>query len=359
MASVSLSFCALAATVALTGAGLMVVHADVKPAELPRVTLAHPGSQPRVDVLVDGKPFTSYIWPGTLKKPTLYPIRTGAGTVITRGFPPEIGERGDHPHHVGLWFNYGDVNGYDFWNNSSAIPADRVDKMGRIVHQDITKMEDGRGKGVLEVKTQWVTAQNGTPLLDETTLFTFRATADGMRMIDRRTLLRPAGETISFPDNKEGLIGMRVVRALEDPNEKSGEFVDASGKVTKVDALDPKGVTGVYTSSEGVKGGKVWGTRGKWTTLEGVVDGKPVTIAILDHPGNPGFPTYWHARGYGLFAANPLGQAVFSDGKEKLGFAIKKGQTQLFRYRVLIADKAITPEQMGPLYDAWVEESAR
>ena len=153
MASVSLSFCALAATVALTGAGLMVVHADVKPAELPRVTLAHPGSQPRVDVLVDGKPFTSYIWPGTLKKPTLYPIRTGAGTVITRGFPPETGERGDHPHHVGLWFNYGDVNGYDFWNNSSAISADRVDKMGRIVHQDITKMEDGRGKGVLEVKT--------------------------------------------------------------------------------------------------------------------------------------------------------------------------------------------------------------
>ena len=51
--------------------------------------------------------------------------------------------------------------------------------------------------------------------------------------------------------------------------------------------------------------------------------------------------------------------AIFSEGKEKLGFAIKKGQSQLFRYRVLIADKAITPEQMGPLFDAWVEESAR
>jgi len=43
-------------------------------AEPPRVTLSHPGSQARIDVLVDGKPFTSYIWPGTLKKPTLYPI---------------------------------------------------------------------------------------------------------------------------------------------------------------------------------------------------------------------------------------------------------------------------------------------
>jgi hypothetical protein len=352
----------LAVTVALICAGLMVVHADVKPvpiAQPPMVTLNHPGGQARVDVLVDGKPFTSYIWPGTLKKPTLYPIRSGGGVVITRGFPPEPGERADHPHHVGLWFNYGDVNGYDFWNNSSAIEASRVEKMGRIVHQDVTKMEDGRGQGVLEIKAEWVTAQNGTSLLEETTLFTFRATADGMRMIDRRTLLRPSGETITFPDNKEGLIGLRVRRALEDPNEKSGEFVDAGGKVTKVDALDPKGVTGVYTSSEGKTGGKVWGTRGKWTTLEGTVDGKPVTIAILDHPGNPGFPTYWHARGYGLFAANPLGQAIFSDGKEKLGFVIKRGQSQLFRYRVLIADKPITPEQMGPLYDAWVEESAR
>jgi hypothetical protein len=352
----------LAATVAITGAGLMVVHAaDVKPvagAQAPRVTLDHPGSQARIDVLVDGKPFTSYIWPGTLKKPTLYPIRSAAGVVITRGFPPEAGERADHPHHVGLWFNYGDVNGYDFWNHSSAIPASRLDKMGRIVHQDVTRMDSGQGQAVLGVKTEWVTAQNGTPLLEEATTFTFRATADGLRMIDRSTLLRPSGETISLTDNKEGLLGLRVRRALEDPNEKGGEFVDAAGKVTKVAALDTAGVTGVYTSSEGKKGRDVWGTRGKWTTLEGTVDGRPVTIAILDHPGNPGFPTYWHARGYGLFAANPLGQAAFSDGKEKLDFSIRRGASQLFRYRVLIADRAITPEEMGPLYDAWVQEAA-
>src|SRR6266478_1197004 len=73
----------------------------------------------RVDVTVDGKPFTSYVWPTTLKKPVLYPIRTAEGTVVTRGFPlePRPGERVDHPHHVGLWLNHGDVNGFDFWNN--------------------------------------------------------------------------------------------------------------------------------------------------------------------------------------------------------------------------------------------------
>ena len=80
----------------------------------------------RVDVTIDGKPFTSYIWPATLKKPVLYPLRTAKGTLVTRGFPldPRKGERVDHPHHVGMWLNHGDVNGLDFWNNSDAIKAD-------------------------------------------------------------------------------------------------------------------------------------------------------------------------------------------------------------------------------------------
>jgi len=347
-----------AAALALSGAPRAAGTAP-QAAAAPRVTLNHPTGQPRIDVLVDGKPFTSYIWPGSLKKPTLYPIRSAAGTVLTRGFPPLAGERADHPHHVGLWFNYGDVNGYDFWNHSTAIEGERLQHMGRIIHRSVTRMDSGQGHAVLGVRTRWVTALTGTPLIDENTTFTFRATADGVRTIDRHTLLRPSGETISFTDNKEGLLGLRVRRALEDPNEKSGEFVDSSGKVTKMDALDPTGVTGVYTSSEGKTGGAVWGTRGRWTTLEGTVEGHPVTIAILDHPGNPGFPTYWHARGYGLFAANPLGQAAFTDGKEHLNFAIKRGQSQLFRYRVLIADRAITPAEMETQYKTWVEEAAQ
>jgi hypothetical protein len=346
----------------LAGAVAMLTAApDKRPvagAEPPRVTVTKIGSQPQVDVLVDGKPFTSYIWPGTLKKPTLYPVVSGAGVVLTRGFPPAQGERADHPHHVGLWFNYGDVNGYDFWNYSSAIPAERLPKMGRVVHDDITKMDGGRGHGQLEVKTRWVTAETGTPLVEEQTLFTFRASADGLRTIDRATYLRAAGQDVRFTDNKEGMLGFRVRRALEDPNEKGGEFVDADGKVTKTATLDATGVTGVYTSSEGKTGSKVWGTRGQWTTLEGTVDGRPVTIAIMDHPGNPGFPTYWHARGYGLFAANPLGQAAFTDGKERLDFLLKKGHNQLFRYRVLIADRHIAPAEVNTLYDTWIQEAA-
>src|SRR3954447_7841822 len=132
----------------------------------------------RVDVTIDGKPFTSYIYPTTLKKPTLFPLRSAAGTVVTRGCPlePRKGERVDHPHHVGLWLNHGDVNGLDFWNNSDAIPAAQAPKMGTIFHRRIVEAKGGADKGVLTVETAWLSHDN-TQLLKETTTFTFRGGA--------------------------------------------------------------------------------------------------------------------------------------------------------------------------------------
>ena len=61
-----------------------------------------------------------------------------------------------------------------------------------------------------------------------------------------------------------------------------------------------------------------------------------ISIAILDHPKNIGYPTYWHARGYGLFAANPLGQKIFSNGKDVLNYSLNKGEAVTLRFRVVI-----------------------
>ena len=109
------------------------------------VTVTPHESAKRVDIAIGGKPFTSYIWPDEVKKPVLDPIRSAGGTLVTRGWPlaPRPGERIDHPHHVGLWFNYESVNGLDFWNNSDAIkPADRS-KMGTILHRRIVSAKSG------------------------------------------------------------------------------------------------------------------------------------------------------------------------------------------------------------------------
>ena len=121
---------------------------------------------------------------------------------------------------------------------------------------------------------------------------------------------------MTFRDTKEGMLGIRVARALEQPADKPEVFTDATGKPTAVPVLDNTGVTGLYTSSEGLKGDAVWGTRARWMALSGRVGDEDVVLLLLDHPKNPGYPTYWHARGYGLFAANPFGPKAFSNGKE-------------------------------------------
>ena len=305
----------------------------------------------RVDVLVDGQPFTAYIYPTTLKKPVLNPLRSAKGTPVTRGFPlePRPGERVDHPHQVGLWFTYGDVNGIDFWNNSDAIKPEDRPKMGTIVHRAVAAVRSGADKGELETDMDWVLS-DGKVLLQEHTLFVFRG-GEAFRSVDRITRLQALDERVALTDNKEGVFGLRVARALEMPSKTPEVFTDASGRATTVKTMDNTGVNGDYLTSEGKRGEAVWGTRGRWCTLSGRVGEEPVTIAILDHPSNPGFPTYWHARGYGLFAANPLGQKALSDGKESLNFALAPHEGATFRYRVLILSEMATADRAEAAYN--------
>ena len=328
------------------------VSADPQPGD--RISVTVNEQQHRVDISVDGQPFTSYIWPSKLAKPVLYPLRTAKGTIVTRGFPLEQrpGERVDHPHHAGLWLNYESVNGIDFWNNSEAIKPQDAPKMGTIQQRSIVSVKGGSDHGELEVEADWLTYDKKT-LLKEHTRFVFRG-GPNFRSVDRITTLQAQGEKVVFADAKDGMLGLRVVRALEAPSDKAEVFTDASGRATTVAKLDNTGVNGVYLTSEGKKGDAAWGTRGRWCNLSGKVGDEPVTISILDHPSNPGFPTYWHARGYGLFAANPLGQKVFSNGKEELNLTLEPNQSVTFRYRILIFSEIATPESTEAAYKAFV-----
>ena len=310
----------------------------------------------RVDVLVDGRPFTSYIWPETLTKPVLYPLRTARGTLVTRGFPldPRPGERVDHPHHSGYWLNYGNINGVDFWNNSVALPPEQRAKMGTITQRRITRATGGKDRGELSVETDWI-MPDGQPIMREATTFVFHS-GPNLRAIDRITTLTALDKRVLFRDDKEGMIGMRVRRELEQPTNEPLTFTDSSGRPTTVKVLDNTGVTGQYRSSEGKTGDAVWGTRARWTMLTGKVGQESVTLVMLDHPKNVGFPTYWHARGYGLFAANPLGQEVFSNGKEKLNFTLEPKQSVTFRYRLLIISGPATPDEVETQYRKFVGE---
>lgn len=318
-------------------AGLTSCNAQIfQSSKKERFTITENKEDKRIDIAVDGKPFTSYIYLDVLMKPVLYPLRTSQGTLVTRGWPmdPRAGERVDHPHHVGLWFNYGDVNGLDFWNNSTDIPAEKKSGYGTIRHKTVSKMSNGDNSAELEVISDWQ-KPDGTKLLSEETKFIF-SEAGTMRTVERITKLTALEEEVSFKDNKEGLIGIRVARELEHPSKKAEIFTDATGKTTNVAKLDNEGITGKYRSSEGKEGDDVWGTRANWVNLNSKIGTEPVSLVILDHPGNVGYPTYWHARGYGLFAANPLGQKEMSAGKDVLNFKLSPRQSVTFRYKVLI-----------------------
>ena len=275
----------------------------------------------RVDIAIGGQPFTSYIYPESLEKPVLYPIRSAAGVIVTRGYPlePRPGEHTDHPHHVGHWFNYGDVNGYDFWGNSSETPANLKPKTGVIVQKSITRAQGGEKQGELEVAADWI-IPDGTVLIHERTRFVFTG-SDGVRAIDRTSTWTAASIAVTFNDTKEGAFGIRVARSLEAPE-------------------------GRYIGSDGKTGDNVWGSRGPWVGLVGDVDGKPITIAIANDPSSEGYPTYWHARGYGLFAANPIGRHAYDPNQPEHTLTLQPGKSATFRYRIIIRDAHLTREEL-------------
>lgn len=289
----------------------------------------------KVAVLIDGKPFTSFLYPDNLEKPILYPLITASGLTVTRGFPLDKrgNERTDHPHHVGLWLNYESVNGLDFWNNSYNIPADKKSKYGWIRNVKLGQVKEGKSSGTLAYTANWE-RQDQHVLLKEKTDFVFSGT-DDTRTIDRTTTLTAQKDTVYFKDIKDGMLGLRVSKELELPSDKEETYTDNNGIVTKISPAK-NGANGDYLTSEGKKGNEAWGTRAKWCMLFAQKDGQPVSITIIDHPENPGYPTYWHARDYGLFAANPLGQAIFSNGKESMNLTLKPGESVTFRYRVLL-----------------------
>ncbi|CAN5740402.1 hypothetical protein BH24BAC1_BH24BAC1_09580 [soil metagenome] len=304
-------------------------------AEQGRYRLVHNEQDRRIDVTVDGQPFTAYIYPETIKKPVLFPIHTAKGTPITRGYPlePKPGERVDHPHHVGLWFNHGDVNGHDFWNNSDQVKG-HAGPFGTIRHKSVKRMKSGNEQAELEVTMDWLDSE-GKPMLLEETTFAFGGSGN-TRTIDRITKLTALDKEVLFKDNKEGVLAIRLARFLEHPSNKPEVFTDASGLATAVPQLNNEGVTGKYRSSEGIEGEEVWSTRGKWMNLTGKTGGEEVSVAILDHPKNPNYPTHWHSRGYGLYSANMLGSKVFSEGKEELNLKLRPRESVTFRHRVVI-----------------------
>lgn len=304
------------------------------------VTLNKVSNQKKIDVVIGGKYFTTFLFPDTLEKPVLYPIHTASGTAVTRGFPLQTqpGDPTDHPHHIGLWLNFENVNGLDFWNNSFAIPPAKKHQYGWIKDTKVTSIKSG-ATGSLAYQANWTNKQNDV-LLQEKTTFQFSG-GSNQRIIDRTTVLT-AQQQVVFTDAKDGLLGLRLAHQLQIPEMQDKKFTDDKGIVTIVKGGSDSIANGNYVSSEGLVGNDVWSSRAVWTKAYGKIGNDSVSVTIIDHPQNPNYPTYWHARGYGLFAANPLGEKIFTNNKKEKNLQLKPGQSVTFKYRVVINNNNVS-----------------
>jgi hypothetical protein len=302
-------------------------------------------SSDRISVEIDGKPFTALITGPDVAKPYLYPLRAASGTIVTRRFPLEEspGDSTDHPHHRGLTFGHADLNGFNYWANESFNPGAK----GKIVLRKVERAESGAKSGTVQAAFEWLDPK-GTPLLSDDRTMTFYSNPT-MRIVDFDILLK-AIETVKFGDTHEGSFGVRVAAWLEELAPKYiPKASDSAARPT-----EPKR-TGKITNSEGQETeAQVRGKRAKWADYSGEYKGEKLGIAIFDHPSNPRYPTYWHTRGYGMFAANIFGAHDLGEEKNHDGsLTLKPGDTLRFRYRVVIHPGDAAKADLAKMYSAY------
>lgn len=213
----------------------------------------------KIVVIINGETVTDFLYPDSLEKPVLFPLKALDGTMVTRGFPimPKPGEPTDHPHHTGIWFTYENVNGIDFWNNSYAIAAEKKKNYGWIKVVEVSTKNGAKGR--LSYTANWQDYNKHVLMTEQTSLEIFKQGAN--LIIDRITTLK-AVDAIHFTDAKDGLYGIRLAHELQIPSKEDQKFTGNKGNVPIVKAGTDNSPNGTYLTSDGKKGNDAWSTRG-------------------------------------------------------------------------------------------------
>jgi len=255
-------------------------------------------------------------------KPFYFPLIGPTGASYTRAYPMQnvAGEDRDHPHQRSCWFTHGNVNGVDFWGEE--------EKSGTIRETDRSIVVEGPVLGRLATKDDW-TAPDGRRICRDERVATFYRTKN-TRVFDFEIKIRATDGPVTFHDTKEGMFGLRVASSMDVTRKKGGKI----------------------TNAEGLTDEKAWGRASPWVDYVGPVNDKTVGIAVFNHPGSFRYPTTWHVRPYGLFAANPFGWHDFGNS-EHGDYTIPTGQTIAFRYRVILHEGDMKAAALDQLFDGY------
>jgi len=295
----------------------------------------------KVHVEIDGKLFTEYVFTGA-PHVYFYPLIGPGGARMTRDWPMQNtpGEEHDHPHHRSLWYAHGAVNGVDFWAESASFGTGKSHTTGQIQHDKFLEVKGGEQSGVIRDQLKWVAPDGTVPL---TSVQTFRVyqRPDSERLFDFEVALTAGSQDVIMGDTKEGSMAMRLAESmrLEQPKKQPGQ--------------------GHIVDDQGDRDGTVWGKHASWVDYSGPVNGKVLGVAFFDHPQNPRHPTRWHARDYGLFAANPFCEHEMDKTKAagEGDFKIPAGQTATFRYRILIHEGDADQAKVADRYAEYTKEA--
>lgn len=292
----------------------------------------------RVRVEAGDELFTEFVFAGgsdedgAVRRPYLYPVLGPGQTPMTRDYPVGESDRveaHDHPHHTSMWFAHGDVNGEDLWTLQGSFEL-----TGAVVPTERGLAAEYRKLGKAGDAVGLFTLELGFDVSEP----------DACRSIDSVCTFRPMpGHSLRLGDTKEGTFAIRTHPALR-------LVGDARAGV--------KAVSGQAINSEGVTGAAVWGKRAAWVDYSGQIGGREVGVAIFDHPSNPRHPTWWHARDYGLVAANPFGIAEFEHRPAGAGdMTIEPGGAVRFEHRFVFHAGNTEQADVPALYAAWARET--
>lgn len=289
----------------------------------------------RIEVTVGGRPFTTYYFDDVVAKPYLMPLRTASGIVISRDFPvvntvtpADEKTRSFEPHQRPLYFGHGNIDGLNFWAEKAFDPYYHGHSQQAYGRMSLIKIENAAGgpnNGTVRARFN-VLAPSGRVIAEETQTFIFSGD-DRTRIIDCEFVIHASHGPVTFGDTKEGTFAIRLGAALSAPNDHMLNSNGAQGEAA------------------------IWGKPADWVSYSGAVSGKDVTVTAFDSPKSFRHPTTWHARAYGLLAANPFGWREFSKDPMKDGsWTVPEGESLTFRYRVSIYDGKLSPERLAAMY---------
>ena len=255
------------------------------------------------------RPVLEYLSVESPLKPYVRQLFTPSGINVVRDQVP------DHIHHHGLMFAW-KVDGVDFWGEAKGAGS-----------------ELGRGCSArdsqIDQKLDWVGGNNRELLLVERRRIAVERSSDlAAHLVTWQATFRtpPAKDSVTITGAHYHGLAMRFLKTMD----AAGAFVNSENKAGDI-------VRGEERLVEA-----------RWCAYTAAVEGKPVTIALFDGPGNPRPATFFTM-------ARPFAYLAVTLAVHKQPLNIENQKPLTLTYGVAVWDGKIGAGRIDRLYRAWRE----